>query len=127
LGGRVERFRNAIVTCRLSLDRWPGANGGEGSLGERPSWIALATEPGELRSAARLVGAVDAVRQNARITGWPGELELRRRFERPLIDALGEDDWAREQAVGATLTLEEAIELARTLAATQPEATTHSA
>jgi hypothetical protein len=57
----------------------------------------------------------------------PTELELRRRFEQPLIDALGEDEWAREQAAGAALTLEEAIELARTLAATTPETTTHSA
>jgi hypothetical protein len=42
--------------------------------------------------------------------------ELRHRFEQPLIQALGEDAWAQEQAVGARLTLEEAIELARTLA-----------
>jgi predicted ATPase len=90
-------------------------------------WLALAAEPGDVRSAARILGAVAAVRESARLTGWPGELELRRRFEPPLIDALGEDEWAREQAAGAMLTLEEAIELARTLAATQPEAATHSA
>jgi predicted ATPase len=84
-------------------------------------WIALATEPGDVRSATRLVGAVDAVRQNARIMTWPGEPELRRRFEQPLIDALGEEEWAREQAAGATLTLEEAIELARALASPTPE------
>ena len=50
------------------------------------------------------------------LTEPPSELELRRRFEQPLIDALGEEEWARERAAGATLTLEEAIELARTLA-----------
>ena len=74
-----------------------------------------------MRSAARLMGAVAAVREDARLTAAPGELELRRRFEQPLIDALGEDEWAREQAAGATLTLEEAIELARTLAAAPPQ------
>jgi len=84
-------------------------------------WIALATQPADLRPAARLVGAVPAIRQNARLIEPPRDLELRRRFEQPLIDALGEDEWAREQAAGATLTLEEAIELARTLAATAPE------
>ena len=85
--------------------------------------MALAAEPGDARSAAHLLGAVASVRQSGRLTAWPGELELRRRFERPLIDVLGEHDWAREQAAGATLTLEEAIQLARTLAATPPELT----
>ena len=90
-------------------------------------WIALATEPTEAPSAARLTGAVAAVRRNARLTAWPGEPELRRRFEQPLIEALGEDGWAREQAAGATLTLADAIELARTLATPIPETTPHSA
>jgi hypothetical protein len=39
---------------------------------------------------------------------------------------LGEDEWAREQTAGERLTLEEAIELARTLVATAPEAATPS-
>jgi hypothetical protein len=90
-------------------------------------WTALAAEPADVRAAARLAGAVAAIRQNAGLMEPPTELELRRRFEQPLIDALGEDEWAREQAAGAALTLEEAIELARTLAATTPETTTHSA
>jgi predicted ATPase len=90
-------------------------------------WIALAAEPDDARSAARLLGAVRAVRQNARLTARQIELELRRRFEPPLIEALEEDEWAREHAAGATLTLEEAIELARTLAAVPPETTPHSA
>lgn len=71
-----------------------------------------------MRPAARLAGAVDAIRQRARLTERALELELRRRFEQPRIDALGEDEWAREQAAGATLTLEEASELARALART---------
>jgi predicted ATPase len=86
-------------------------------------WVALAAEPADAR-AARLVGAVDVVRLKARIMTWPGEPELRRRFEQPLIEALGKDEWTRQHTAGATLTLEEAIELARTLAATPPGATT---
>ena len=74
-----------------------------------------------MSSAARLIGAVTALREGARLTAWPGELELRSHFELPLIDALGEDEWALEQAAGATLTLEEAIELARALAAAPPQ------
>jgi hypothetical protein len=70
---------------------------------------------------------MDAVRLNARLTATQIELELRRRFEPPLIDALGEDEWAREQEAGAALTLEEAMDLARTLAAKPPETTTYSA
>jgi len=89
--------------------------------------IALASEPADVPSAARLAGAVAAVRDNARLTESADELELRRRFEQPLLDALGEDEWAREQAAGATLTLEQAIDLARTLAAPSPETTTYSA
>jgi len=88
--------------------------------------IALASEPAAMGSAARLAGAVAAVRERARLTESADELELRRRSEQPLIDALGEEEWAREQAAGAKLTLEEAIELARTLA-TAPEATPQSA
>ena len=90
-------------------------------------WIALATEPADLRSAARIAGAVAAVRQSARLTAPPDELELRRRFEQPLIDALGVDEWEREQAAGARLTLEQAIELARTLAVPTTETGSHPA
>ena len=91
----------------------------------RQALEALASEPADADSAARLLGAVAAIRQRGRLTGWPGEFTLRRRFEPPLIDALGEEEWAREQAAGAMLTLEEAIELARTLA-TQPGTTSDS-
>jgi hypothetical protein len=113
LGKRAEA-RTALTSSLeiLATDPTPGLE-----LTTTLQWLALAAEPGDVRSAARLLGAVAAVRESARLTGWPGDLELRRRFEQPLIDALGEDDWAREQAAGATFTLEEAIELARTLAA----------
>jgi hypothetical protein len=43
-------------------------------------------------------------------------IELQHHFERPLIDTIGQEAWDREQAVGAKMTLEETIELARSLA-----------
>jgi tetratricopeptide (TPR) repeat protein len=123
LGKRAEA-RTALTSSLdlLASDPTPGRE-----LTATLLWIALATEAGDVRSAARLAGAIAAIRSNARLTGWFGEVELRRPFEQPLIDALGEDDWAREQAAGATLTLEEVIALALRLAAPQSEATPHSA
>ena len=53
--------------------------------------IALATEPADVRSAARLAGAVAAVQQHVRLTESPTGRELRRRFEQSLIEVLGED------------------------------------
>jgi predicted ATPase/class 3 adenylate cyclase len=122
--GRRAEARAALTSSLdiLAADPTPSVE-----LTATPLWLALAAEPDDARSAARLLGAVDAVRQNARLTARQIELELRRRFEPPLIDALGEDEWAREHAAGAKLTLELAIDLARTLAATPPETTTYSA
>ena len=122
--GRRAEARTALMSA---LEIFAAAPSPDIELTATLQDVALAAEAGDVRSAARLVGAVDAVRQHARLTAPSTELELRRRFEQPLIDALGEDDWAREQAAGATLTLEEAIELARSLAATTPETTPHSA
>jgi predicted ATPase/class 3 adenylate cyclase len=116
--GRRAEARSAFASSLeiLATDWTPNRD-----LTANLQWIALAAEPADVRTAARLVGAADAVRQNARLTEPPIELELRRRFEPRLIDALGEDDWAREQSAGAGMTLEEAIELARRLAAVPPE------
>ena len=123
LGKRAEA--RTALTSSLDLLASDPTRGFE--LMETLLWIALATEAGDVRSAARLVGAIAAIRSNARLTEYLAGLELRRRFEQPLIDALGEDDWAREQAAGATLTLDQAIELARALATSTPETTPHSA
>jgi len=123
LGRRVEA-RTALMSA---LELFAAAPSPDIELTATLQDIALAAEAGDVRSAARLVGAVDAVRQHARLTAPSTELELRRRFERPLIEALGEDEWAREQAAGAALTLEEAIELAGTLALPPPETSTPSA
>ena len=88
--------------------------------GRDPAGIALATEPADVRSAARLAGAVAAVRQDVRLTESPTRCELVAASSSP-------DRRARRRRVGARaggrreFTLEEAIELARTLAATPPE------
>ena len=122
LSNRAEA-RMALMSALeiLAADLSPNAE-----LTATLQYIVFATEPAELRLAARLAGAVAAIRHSGRLSE-PWELELRRRFEQPLIDALGEEEWAREQAAGATLTLEEAIELARTLGAPPPETTTQPA
>jgi predicted ATPase len=116
--GRRAEARTAFVSALEILAAYPSP---DIELAATLQWVALATERAAARSAARLVGAATAARQSARLMDRPTELELRRRFEQPLIDALGEGEWAREQAAGATLTLEEAIELARTLAAARAD------
>ncbi|MEX2182894.1 MAG: hypothetical protein WEC14_00455, partial [Chloroflexota bacterium] len=123
LGDRADA-RAALTSSFeiLAADPTPGVE-----LTATILWIALAVEPDDARSAARLLGAVDTARQNGRLTARQIELELRWRFEPPLIDALGEEEWAREHAAGATLTLAEAIELARALAALPSETAPHSA
>ena len=121
--GRRTEARTALMSALEILAADPSPNV---ELSATLQYIAFATEPVDLRPAARLAGSVAAVRRRGRLTE-PWELELRRRFEQPLIDALGEDEWAREQAAGATLTLEEAIELARTLAVPTTDTTSNRA
>jgi len=41
--------------------------------------------------------------------------ELERHFERQLVLVLGEEAWEREKTAGSTMTLEQAIALARSL------------
>jgi predicted ATPase len=116
--GRRGEARTALMSSLKVLAADPSPNI---DLTATLQGIALATEPAGARWAARLVGALDANEQNAKLTQPPTGRELRRRFEPRLIDALGEDEWAREQQAGANLTLAEAIDLARTLAAVSPE------
>ena len=47
---------------------------------------------------------------------WRRDEELERRFEKRLIDALGEEAYATELANGARMSLEQAVQLARSLA-----------
>jgi hypothetical protein len=121
LGKRPEA-RVALMSALEILASDPSPNA---ELTATLQYIAFATEPADVRPAARLAGAVAAMRHSGRLSE-PLELDLRRRFEQRLIDGLGEDEWAREQAAGATLTLEEAIELGRALAAAPPETTVPS-
>ena len=78
--------------------------------------IALAANPGDTRQAARLRGAVVSLRRAAKHANAPRSEKLEHHFEQPIIEALGAETWAQEQASGATMTLDEAIALARTLA-----------
>ena len=76
--------------------------------------IALAADTADAGSAARLQGAVNKLDEAG--TRSPRFLELERYLEQPLIDALGADEYANEQALGADMDIDDAIDLARTLA-----------
>ena len=80
--------------------------------------LALTADPDEPAVAARLRGALSRLRHDSRVSPEPRSAQLERHFEQPFIEALGEEAWAREQAAGATMSLDEAVELARTLAQT---------
>jgi hypothetical protein len=83
------------------------------------SGIALAADPAAAADrAARLRGAVAQLNSDADVVMTPysrakDELELN--FERRLVVVLGEDAWEREKTAGSTMTLEQAIALARSL------------
>ena len=64
-------------------------------------------------------GAVTKLRDEAgglRTWMWPQEEEIEDRFEQPLIDALGDDEYRRAHEEGRALSFEETLELARSLA-----------
>jgi predicted ATPase len=79
------------------------------------SGIALTAAPTDLEEAARLRGAVATLRQTVASSVSPQDDELERRFEQSLIDGLGQETYATEQAKGAGASLEATIELARSL------------
>ena len=74
--------------------------------------IAIAADTADARSAARLRGAVNKLDEPSS----PRQVQLERFLEQRLIDALGADEYANEQALGAGLDTDDAIDLARTLA-----------
>ena len=76
--------------------------------------IALAADTADAGSAARLQGAVNKLDEAG--TRSPRFVELERYLEQPLIDALGADEYAKEQALGAGMDIDDAIDLARRLA-----------
>jgi predicted ATPase len=81
------------------------------------SGIALAADPAAADRAARLRGAVAQLSSDADVVmdAYSRAGELERDFERPLVVVLGEEAWEREETAGATMTLEQAIALARSL------------
>jgi hypothetical protein len=84
------------------------------------SGIALAADPAAADRAARLRGAVAQLNSDADVVmnaylRAKDELELR--FERQLVVVLGEEAWERQRTAGSTMTLEQAIALARSLSA----------
>ena len=84
------------------------------------SGLALSLEPTDFRDGARLRGAITAHRAAHGLKSWMSGRndELESRFERPLIAALGQRAYETEWATGATMSLEQTIELARSLADT---------
>jgi predicted ATPase/DNA-binding SARP family transcriptional activator/class 3 adenylate cyclase len=68
------------------------------------------------RTAARLLGAAEALRDPQDATSWPAERAARERAVPVLRAALGEEEFAAAAAEGRTLTIEQAIEEAQRLA-----------
>jgi hypothetical protein len=91
-----------------------------GYVAEALSGIALAADPEDGDSAARLRGAVAQLNSDAGVAMnaySPEEAELETTFEGQLVEVLGEEAWERERNAGSELTLEEAIALAQSLCA----------
>ena len=109
--GRRSEAREAFAE---SLDLVLAADTRSDALPDTLTGIALAADTADARSAARLQGAVNKLDEAS--TRSPRFLELERYLEQPLIDALGADEYANEQALGAGMDTDDAIDLARTLA-----------
>jgi predicted ATPase/class 3 adenylate cyclase len=110
LGRRSE----ARAVMREGLDL-AEANGLTPHVGYMLGNLPLAVEAPDLRAAARMLGAVAALRDEGGFTLDAGDEEFARRMEQPLIEALGEATWSEEQSAGAAMTLEQTIALARSL------------
>ncbi len=83
------------------------------------SGVALSVEPVDCRQGARLRGAIAELRQDAGSPGrttWQENVVLERRFEEPLVDALGKEAYSIELGNGAGMSIEETIDFARGLA-----------
>jgi predicted ATPase len=109
--GRRSEAREAFTA---SLDLVLSADTRSDALPETLIGIALAADTADARSAARLRGAVNELDEP--ITRTPRHVQLERYLEQRLIDALGADEYANEQALGAGMDIDDAIDLARTLA-----------
>jgi len=111
--GRRGEARDALAKS-LDLAVTSGMTG-EGLVTDTLAGIAYATEQDGLDSAAQLLGVAHRFNdETGRLERGP-QLELKQFFAQPLIDALGAETYASEHARGATMTLDEAIELAQSL------------
>jgi predicted ribonuclease YlaK len=133
---RTTRGLNALGLALVGLDRRGEAREafaqsldlvvtsgmtGQGLLTEALAGIAYATEKARFDSAAQLLGAVYRLNDDAGFDPGPRRRELGHFFAQPLIDAVGAEMYAREQAKGATMGLDDAVELARSLLSSLPE------
>jgi predicted ATPase/class 3 adenylate cyclase len=82
------------------------------------SGIALAADPAAADRAARLRGAVAQLNSDVGVVMNAYDepaADLEAGFERELVAGLGEEAWEREKAAGSTMTLEQALAVARFL------------
>ena len=127
---RTTRGLNALGLALVGLDRRGEAREafaqsldlvvmsgmtGEGHLAETLAGIAYGTEEARFDSAAQLLGAVHRLDGEAGFDPGPRRRELEQFFAQPLVDALGAEEYASEHAKGATMGLDDAVELARSL------------
>ena len=112
LGRRSEAREAFAESLDLALDAHTRAD----ALPDTLTGIALASDTADARSAARLQGAASTLHEAEAGTRTPRFLQLERYLEQPLIDALGADEYANEQALGAGMDTDDAIDLARKLA-----------
>jgi predicted ATPase len=78
--------------------------------------VALSVRQKDVVAAARLLGAVATMREGVGAAATAQDVEVERRFEPRLSNALGDGVYADERALGAAMTQDEAIELACLLA-----------
>jgi hypothetical protein len=81
---------------------------------------AVAIEDGAFKRAARLLGAVDAVRERTDAELEPLDAELYEQTTAAALAELGEETFARERASGRTLGAEEAADVALQTRAVAP-------
>ncbi len=115
--GRRSEAREALAE---SLDLIVTSDARSDALPETLTGIALAADTADARLAAQLQGAVDKLDEPS--TRSPRFRELERYLGQPLIEALGADEYANEQALGAGMDTDDAINLARRLANPESQA-----
>jgi predicted ATPase/class 3 adenylate cyclase len=80
------------------------------------AWLALASAPEQPQCAARILGSVSRLRKEAEFETDPRDDEIEQRFTQPLVDALGQESWLQQLALGLTMSTDETVDLARSLA-----------